>query len=65
LVDDVVTKGRTMLAAATRVHEAFPSARIDAFAFIRTMGLVEEIEHLIDPCVGEIRWTGEDAQRRP
>jgi predicted amidophosphoribosyltransferase len=38
LIDDVVTKGRTLLAAATRVHEAFPCAQIRAFALLRTMG---------------------------
>jgi Na+/citrate or Na+/malate symporter len=42
LVDDVITKGRTLIAAATRVHEAFPQAPICAFALLRTMGLVAE-----------------------
>jgi pyrimidine operon attenuation protein/uracil phosphoribosyltransferase len=65
LVDDVITRGRTLLAAATRVHEAFPNARIRAFALLRTMGLVPEIGQLLDPCVGEIRWRGGDAHRNP
>jgi hypothetical protein len=65
LVDDVITKGRTLLAAATRVHEAFPNARIRAFALLRTMGMVPEIGQLLDPCVGEIRWQGGDAHRNP
>jgi hypothetical protein len=65
LVDDVVTKGRTLLAAASRVHEAFPSAQIRAFALVRTMGLVSGVQQLLDPCKGEIRWRSGDAHRSP
>jgi predicted amidophosphoribosyltransferase len=65
LIDDVVTKGRTLLAAATRVHEAFPCAQIRAFALVRTMGLVSGIQQLLDPCRGEIRWMSGDAHRTP
>jgi len=65
LIDDVVTKGRTLLAAATRVHEAFPCAQIRAFALVRTMGLVTSIQQLLDPCKGEIRWKSGDAHRTP
>src|SRR5271168_3311290 len=38
LIDDVITKGRTLLAAAARVRETFPHAQIRAFALLRTMG---------------------------
>jgi hypothetical protein len=65
LIDDVVTKGRTLLAAATRVHEAFPCAQIRAFALVRTLGLVADIQRLLDPCRGEIRWRFGDAHRSP
>jgi hypothetical protein len=65
LIDDVVTKGRTLLAAASRVHEAFPRAQVRAFALVRTMGLVSGIPHLLDPCKGEIRWRSGDAHRSP
>ncbi len=65
IVDDVVTKGRTLLAAASRLHEAFPHARIRAFALLRTMGMGAGIQKLLDPCRGEIRWRGGDAHRRP
>ncbi len=65
LVDDVMTKGRTLLAAASRLQERFPDADIRGFALVRTMGLVGGIEQLLDPCVGEIRWEGEDAHREP
>jgi hypothetical protein len=65
LVDDVVTKGRTLLAAAARMREAFPTAEIRAFALVRTMGLVPRVEHLLDPCVGKITWRHGDAYRTP
>lgn len=65
LIDDVVTKGRTLLAAASRVHEAFPSAQIRAFALVRTMGLISGVQRLLDPCKGEIRWWAGDAHRSP
>ena len=65
LIDDVITKGRTLLAAASRVHEAFPRAQIRAFALVRTMGLVAEVAQLLDPCRGEIRWRAGDAHRSP
>ena len=65
LVDDVITKGRTLVAAAMRVHETFPKADIRAFALVRTMGLVLDVERLFDPCEGVIRWNGRDAYRDP
>jgi hypothetical protein len=65
LIDDVITRGRTLLAAAARVREAFPHAQIRAFALLRTMGMATGVEHLLDPCRGEIRWRGGDARRFP
>jgi predicted amidophosphoribosyltransferase len=65
LIDDVITKGRTLLAAASRVQEAFPNAQIRAFALLRTMGLVSGVQRLLDPCKGEIRWRAGDAYRSP
>ena len=65
LIDDVVTKGRTLLAAASRVHEAFPYSHIRAFALLRTMGLIPGVQQILDPCKGEIRWKSGDAHRSP
>jgi predicted amidophosphoribosyltransferase len=65
LIDDVVTRGRTLLAAASRVREAIPGVQIRAFALLRTMGLVGGVHHLLDPCRGEIIWTEGDARRIP
>jgi adenine/guanine phosphoribosyltransferase-like PRPP-binding protein len=65
LVDDVITKGRTLAAAAMRVQDAFPDAEVRAFALVRTMGFVLDVPRLFDPCQGEVRWNGEDAYRTP
>ena len=65
IVDDFITRGRTLLAAASRVSEAFPKCEVRAFALIRTMGLIPEIENIVDPCVGSISHEDGDAVRQP
>jgi predicted amidophosphoribosyltransferase len=65
LVDDVITRGRTIFAAALRVQEAFPGADIRAFAFVRTMGFLPTISQTLEPCQGVIRWAGGDVRREP
>jgi len=65
LVDDVITRGRTLLAAAGKLREAFPSAQIRAFALLRTLGRGELPRHTLDPCEGEVRWVAGDARRCP
>lgn len=65
VVDDVLTKGNTLLAGASRLAEGFPAADVAAFALIRTMGLVPDVTTLIDPCVGTIRRVFNEADRTP
>jgi hypothetical protein len=65
LIDDVITKGRTVLAAAARLHEALPNADIRAFALVRTMGFLPDVAHFSEPCQGVIRWAGGDVRRDP
>lgn len=65
LIDDVVTKGRTLLAAALRLREVFPTADVRAFALLRTMGYAFDVERSLAPCVGKIEWNGDDARRCP
>ncbi|HEY2037942.1 MAG TPA: phosphoribosyltransferase [Steroidobacteraceae bacterium] len=65
LVDDVVTRGRTLLAAAGRLREVFPGAQIRAFALVRTLGRHEMLCRVLDPCEGEVRWMSGDARRSP
>ena len=65
LIDDVVTKGRTLLAAASRLRAAYPTLEIRAFAMLRTLGFVDGVQCLLAPCLGEIRWRAGDAWRNP
>jgi predicted amidophosphoribosyltransferase len=65
LVDDFVTKGRTLLAAAKVLDAAMPALEIRAFAVVRTMGLVPDVEQIRWPVVGEIRLEDGDAVREP
>jgi hypoxanthine phosphoribosyltransferase len=55
LVDDVVTRGATLLGAASRLHESFPNARISAFAAMRAISAPADFGGVFDPCVGVIR----------
>jgi hypothetical protein len=65
LVDDFVTRGRTLLAAAAVLYQAIPDARIRAFALIRTEGLAPDIAAIASPKIGVIRYLGGDAFRSP
>lgn len=64
LVDDIVTKGATLLAAACALNDAVPGLELRGFALIRTMGLQLEIERIVEPVVGSIGWLG-DVDRTP
>ncbi len=63
LVDDFVTKGTTLYACASKLRGSFPNATIRAFALVRTMGLVSDIQSMIDPCIGTITYNGYDISR--
>jgi adenine/guanine phosphoribosyltransferase-like PRPP-binding protein len=66
LVDDIITRGATLLGAASRLAEAFPKAKICAFAVIRAITDEEDFEEEYCPRVGTIilRPQG-DTLRRP
>jgi hypothetical protein len=55
LVDDVVTRGATLIGAASRLREASPDARIKAFAVMRAISTPTEFRGILDPCVGTIQ----------
>ena len=65
LVDDVVTKGRTLLGAAACLSARLPHADIRACALIRTLGFASGVDRLIEPCEGLVYWAGGDARREP
>jgi hypothetical protein len=64
LVDDVITKGATLVAAASRLAEAFPGCEVRAFAVIRTMTRVD-VDAILAPCSGVITYNAAtDSSRR-
>lgn len=65
VVDDVITRGRTLLACVRRLQEALPACEVRCFGLIRTKGLQPEVDRIVDPCTGRIFWTGSDADREP
>ena len=64
LVDDVVTRGSTLLGASWRLREAFPNATVAGFAGVRTMsrGFGDEI---VQPVVGTITLSRNRLSRDP
>jgi predicted amidophosphoribosyltransferase len=65
VVDDVVTSGCTMLAAASRLADAYPGIPVTGFAVARAM-YDEEVESIVSPVVGIIRPSRNGrAYRRP
>jgi hypothetical protein len=65
IVDDFITKGTTLLAAASRVVENYRESETRAFALVRTTGLVPEVERIIDPVVGTISEKWGEGDRQP
>jgi len=49
VVDDVITSGATLHACVRRLAEAFPSARVEAFAVVRTISGVTQLDKAFDP----------------
>lgn len=66
LIDDVITRGSTLLGAANRLADVFPNTPIYAFAAMRTISNPSEFNKIYEPCTGEIilRDSG-DTLRRP
>jgi predicted amidophosphoribosyltransferase len=67
LVDDIITRGATLVGAANRLAEAFPKARIRAFAAMRTISVPSQFVSLYEPCCGTIQYRdwADDTLRRP
>jgi hypothetical protein len=65
LIDDTITRGRTLLAAAAVLYHAVPGASIGACALMRAETDSPYITALTDPLVGHIHYSGGDALRSP
>ena len=53
LIDDIITRGSTLLGAASRLAEVFPSAHICAFAVMRAITNECDFEKVYYPIVGQ------------
>lgn len=57
VVDDVVTRGSTLLGCALAIREAYPEADVAGFAVARTLGREEPMPaNAIQPVIGHIEW---------
>lgn len=65
IVDDVVTRGATLLAAASLIADAAPTTTVRAFALVRTKGLVPEVDKTLDPTTGSITYVSGFLDRQP
>lgn len=66
LIEDVITRGSTLLGAANKISVVFPNTPIHAFAAVTTISNPQEFSKIFDPCIGTItlRSSG-DTIRRP
>jgi hypothetical protein len=66
LIDDVVTRGATLLGAASKLHEAYPETQIAAFTAMRTISDPAAFHEVLAPAVGLIQLRPQgDTLRRP
>jgi hypothetical protein len=65
LVDDVITRGATMLGCAQRLAEAFPKVQVHGFAAMRAISDEADFKGLSDPCLGSVTLQNGMAFRRP
>lgn len=54
IVDDVITRGSTLIGAAAKLAEVFPDAHIRGFAALRTVSYPDDFSDIFDPCIGKI-----------
>jgi hypothetical protein len=65
LIDDVITRGATVVAAASRLASIYPKSRIRSFAAMRAMTYPFRFNRLVDPCKGDITFNGRFIHREP
>ena len=63
LVDDVITRGSTLMGVHERVRAAYPNATIHCFALVRTIS-GDDIDTILDPVEGTISYGHDGVLRR-
>lgn len=64
LVDDFITRGSTMLGAASCLQKEFPNAMIMGFSVVRTV-YPQDLKALVEPRVGDITFENGYLNRKP
>ena len=65
LIDDIITRGATLIGCANRIRASLPNASIKAFAVMRTVSNPNDFKQIIDPCVGTIKNYSHGTFREP
>ena len=65
LVDDVITRGATVLGAVNLLVDTFPDARIHVFVAMRTVNNPDEFDKTLDPRSSNVLLRGKNTFRRP
>ncbi|MEK6982929.1 MAG: hypothetical protein AABX33_00005 [Nanoarchaeota archaeon] len=65
LIDDIITRGSTLLGCASRLREIFSDVPICAFAVIRMMSDPDDFTKIEDPCIGTITLSNNNTFRNP
>lgn len=65
VIDDVVTRGSTFLGGVNKLAETFPSAKISAFAVMRSIYDPDDFVDIVDPRKGKITMFADIPHRDP
>jgi len=65
LIDDIVTRGATLLGAANKLRKTHPDVNIRAFCAMRAISHSEDFQDLYDPRLGHITLIGDETHRSP
>lgn len=65
LIDDIVTRGATLIGCASILRKQFPDAKIRAFVVMRTITNPINFISITQPCVGKITLSNGETFRNP
>jgi predicted amidophosphoribosyltransferase len=65
LVDDLITRGSTILGCINRLKEVYPKAEMRGFAIMRTISNINDFNDIEDPCIGTVEYKENNLWRQP